>query len=238
LGALVAFLSAQEKLYDPWKELIGFYQAYKTSSVTYSRALEYFDASPEHAMAAAGRNPFDLDGSISVEELTFETEDGTRLLSDISFSLKPCGHMALVGFSGSGKSTLAQCIVQLYRYTHGRIFIGQKDVASLAKKDVIANVGFVAQAPFIFDGTIEENLLYAWQPMPANEDAANRGVHPTLDQEIQVLQQSGIFVDVLRFGLNTTLNGREHKNLISQIIRLRKKFLGEFAAELQEYIEH
>jgi ABC-type multidrug transport system fused ATPase/permease subunit len=48
LGALVAFLSAQEKLYDPWKELIQFYQAYQTASVTYSRTVEYFDVATEH----------------------------------------------------------------------------------------------------------------------------------------------------------------------------------------------
>ena len=238
MGTLVAFLSAQEKLYDPWKELIGFYQAYKTSSVTYDRTMQYFDLRPEHALTTEGREPFDLDGSISVEDLSFETDDGTRLLSDISFSLKPCEHMALVGFSGSGKSTLAQCIVQLYRYTHGRITIGQKEVATLSKKDIVANIGFVSQHPFIFDGTIEDNLLYAWRAMPANEDETAQRDPPTLDEQIQVLQQSGIFVDVLRFGLNTMLNGLEHQGLISQIIRLRKKFLGEFGAELREYIEH
>jgi ABC-type multidrug transport system fused ATPase/permease subunit len=238
LGALVAFLSAQEKLYDPWKELIEFYQAYKASSVTYDRTMEYFDIKPEHALVADGRKPFDLDGSITVEDLSFETEDGTRLLSEISFSLKPCEHMALVGFSGSGKSTLAQCIVQLYRYTRGRIAIGQKEVASLSKKDVVANIGFVSQNPFIFDGTIEDNLLYAWKALPENEDSANQSDRPSLDQKIQVLQQTGIFVDVLRFGLNSKLHGSAHQGLISQIIRLRKKFLAEFSTELQEYIEH
>jgi len=44
----VAFLSAQEKLCDPWKELIQFYQAYQTASVTYSRTMEYFDVAPQH----------------------------------------------------------------------------------------------------------------------------------------------------------------------------------------------
>jgi len=146
--------------------------------------------------------------------------------------------MALVGFSGSGKSTLVQCIVQLYRYTHGRIAIGQKELAALSKKDVSANIGFVSQHPFIFDGTIEENLLYALRAMPSHANAANQSDRPTLDQKIQVLQQSGIFVDVLRFGLNARLNDREHQGLISQVIRLRKKFLGEFADELKEYIEH
>ncbi len=238
LGALVAFLSGQGKLYDPWKELIEFYQAYKTSSVTYGRTMEYFDTKPEHAMAADGREPFDLDGSITVEDLSFETEDGTRLLSEISFSLKPCEHMALVGFSGSGKSTLAQCIVQLHRYTRGRITIGQKEVANLSKQDIVANIGFVSQDPFIFDGTIEDNLLYAWKAMPSNADSESQSEGPTLDQRIQVLQQSGIFVDVLRFGLNTKLHGSAHQALISQIIRLRQKFLDEFAAELREYIEY
>ncbi len=238
LGALVAFLSAQEKLYDPWKELIEFYQAYKTSSVTYHRTMQYFDTRPDHTLAPDGRSPYDLDGSITVEDLSFEAEDGTRLLSEISFSLKPCEHMALVGFSGSGKSTLAQCIVQLHRYTGGLITIGKKEVATLTKKDIVANIGFVSQNPFIFAGTIEDNLLYAWKAIPENENTANQSDRPSLDHRIQVLQQSGFFVDVLRFGLNTKLAAREHQDLISKIIRLRRKFLGEFAAELKEHIEH
>ena len=65
LGSLVAFLSAQEKLLDPWKELIDFYQVYQDTSVKYRRTMEYFDEAPEHVMApgrpgavcAGGRHP-------------------------------------------------------------------------------------------------------------------------------------------------------------------------------------
>ena len=145
LGALVAFLSAQEKLYDPWKELIQFYQAYQTASVTYSRTMEYFDVAPEHSLAPEGRRPHELEGSIEVKDLSFVVEDGTRLLSEINFNLKHGEHMALVGFSGSGKSTLAQCIVQLYKYSGGKILIDQKEVSQLSKKDIIHNIGFVSQ---------------------------------------------------------------------------------------------
>ena len=56
LGALVAFLSAQDKLYDPWKELIDFYQAYQTAQVTYDRTMDYFDVKPEHALMPEDRN--------------------------------------------------------------------------------------------------------------------------------------------------------------------------------------
>lgn len=237
LGALVAFLSAQEKLYDPWKELIEFYQAYKTSVVTYNRTMQYFDAVPEFSLVPEGRRSFDLDGGITVEDLSFVTEDGTRLLSNISFELKPGEHMALVGFSGSGKSTLAHCIVQLQRYTGGRVTIDQQELAALSKKDVSANVGFVSQTPFIFDGTIEDNLLYAWRAKSDYEYNSDNSALPTLDRKIQVLQQSGVFIDVLRFGLNTKLKAAEHPDLVSQIIELRKKFLENWTSGMTEHIE-
>jgi ABC-type multidrug transport system fused ATPase/permease subunit len=238
LGALVAFLSAQEKLYDPWKELIEFYQAYQTSSVTYKRTMEYFDAATEHALVPEGRDTYDLDNGIAVEDLSFVAEDGTRLLSEVNFTLNPGEHMALVGFSGSGKSTLAHCIVQLYKYTDGRISIGRHDVAALSKKDIISNIGFVSQTPFIFEGTIEDNLLYAHLAQ-INGKLGDEGTKlPSLDRKIEILQQCGIFLDVLRFGLNTRLNHDQHQDLKSQIIVLREKFLREFAEKLSDYIEY
>ena len=92
-----------------------------------------------------------------------------------------------------------------------------REVDELSKKDITRNVGFVSQNPFIFSGTIQENLLYGCL---ANTDGGQNGGNdrmPTLDDIIAVLQQTGIFVDVLRFGLNTVLkidqdqesNGRE-----------------------------
>jgi ABC-type bacteriocin/lantibiotic exporter with double-glycine peptidase domain len=87
LGALVAFLSAQEKLYDPWKELIEFYQVYQDASVSYRRTMSYFNTFPEHALEPSGREPFDLEPTIEVKDLSFVTESGIVLLDRLSFSL-------------------------------------------------------------------------------------------------------------------------------------------------------
>jgi len=238
LGALVAFLSAQEKLYDPWKELIQFYQAYQTASVTYNRTMEYFNLAPEHPLVPEGRRPYALKGRIQVDDLSFVTEDGSQLLSEINFSLKHGEHMALVGFSGSGKSTLSQCIVQLVKYTGGKILLDQKEVSSeLSKKDITHNIGFVSQTPFIFEGSLEENLLYARMAMINGEQANERPDMPGLDDRILVLQQTGLFTDVLRFGLNMVLDPDRHGDIIEQILNIRKIFWKDYRAELAKFIE-
>ncbi|MBN1930846.1 MAG: ABC transporter ATP-binding protein/permease [Desulfobacterales bacterium] len=237
LGALVAFLSAQEKLYDPWKELIDFYQSYQDASISYYRTMEYFDLLPEYELEPSGRKPFDLAGSLEVQELSFEPESGIKLIDNVTFSLRPGEHLALVGFSGSGKSTLAQCIGQLYKYTGGHVWIGEKEVSNLSKRDIINNLGFVSQMPFIFSGTIKENLLYACSAKIKEDGSDKDDVMPTLDDMIEVLQQTGLFVDVLRFGLHAIIDRQKNKEMGNQLIRVRRKFHLKFGKELSEYVE-
>jgi ABC-type multidrug transport system fused ATPase/permease subunit len=237
LGALVAFISAQEKLFDPWKELIEFYQVYQEGSVTYRRTMEYFDAEPEYDIEPKGRKPFELEGGIEIKDLSFVTETGVSLLDGINVSLKAGEHLALVGFSGSGKSTLALCIGQLYKYTGGNIRIGDQEVSKLSKKDMTNNMGFVAQNPFIFDGTIEENILYACEAKRDGDGRKTDSGLPSLDDVIAVLHQTGIFADVLRFGLNAVLQHDQDESFVKVLIRIRENFQREFGEELAEYVE-
>lgn len=237
LGALVAFLSAQEKLYDPWKELIQFYQVYQDASVRYERTMSYFDAEPEFAMTAEGRDPFELEGRLEVEDLSFVTEDGIRLLEGIQFTLEPGEHLGLVGFSGSGKSTLAQCVGQLYKYSAGSIRLDGQEVADLSKQDMTQNMSFVSQTPFIFDGTIEDNLLYGCAAAKTDENPSDDDGMPSLDDRIAILHQTGLFVDVLRFGLNAQLHGEEHQDLRDTVIRVRNSFQRDFGKKLADYVE-
>lgn len=237
LGALVAFLSAQEKLYDPWKELIEFYQVYQDASVRYKKSMRIFSVMPEYPQLPDGRPRYQLAGPLEVSDLSYVTEDGISLISGINFDLKQGEHMALVGFSGSGKSTLAQCVGQLYKYTGGHISVDGHEVADLSKLDVAQNIGFVSQSPFIFDGTIEDNLLYSCDALIHNEDDRRAYPLPSRDEIIEVLQQTGVFVDVLRFGLNAILAGRQHAELVSRLVRVREKFRDMFADDLADYVE-
>lgn len=236
LGALVAFLSAQEKLYDPWKELIEFYQVYQDGKINYYKTMNYFDVEIEHELAPIDREPYELDVSINIENMSLETKEGIKLLDDVSLNIAPGEHVALVGFSGSGKSSLALCIAQLYKYTSGHATIGNKEISELTKADITKNMGLVSQSPFIFDGTIKDNLMYSYTALHGEECALDGDCKPELDGLVHVLQQSGLFVDVLRFGLNTIVEGTAEA-FIPVIIKMRENFQKEFGDSVEEWIE-
>lgn len=239
LGALVAFLSAQEKLYDPWKELIDFYQLYQDATVRYARTMEAFDIEAEGNLLPQGREALRLEPSVDVKHVNYVTDSGLRLLSDVSVTLAPGELLALVGFSGSGKSTLAMCVNQLYHYSTGHVTIGGQEVEGLTKLDLARNVGYVAQSPLIFNGSIRDNLVYAVRA--ANNGDADSA--PSRDDLINVLQQSGLFSDVLRFGLRAKLPqadtraGGQREKLPARLVRIRAKFQEEFGGTLADFVE-
>jgi ABC-type multidrug transport system fused ATPase/permease subunit len=237
LGSMVAFLSAQEKLYDPWKELIEYYQVYQDASVRYHRVMQHFDLPAEDNPAIAMEPLTKLAGHLKVSNLGYTTANGIPLLKGVSVSLQAGEHMALVGFSGSGKSTLVHCIAKMFDYSSGSILLDNREVKNISKKELIRHVGYISQHPFIFSGTIRENLLYAHRAANSIESSSREEYQPpSLDHLILSLQQAGFFVDVIRFGLNSFLAPSETE-MIAKVIRIRKRFREDYKQSLGEHIE-
>ncbi len=237
LGAMVAFLSAQEKLFDPWKELIDFYQTYQDATVRYRRTLRYFDSVPEFTLDLINTSKQQLTGRIDVSNLIYDTIEGHRLLNGISFTLAAGEHLAVVGYSGSGKSTLIQSIGKMFNYTSGSIQLDGRELSTLPKNEVIQNIGYVSQNPFIFTGSIEENLLYAYKAATVTGNGNPASELPIdLDRMILVLQQVGLFVDVIRFGLDSFI-APDNEKTAQKIIRIRHRFRENFGDKLNAYVE-
>jgi len=235
IGSLVAFLSAQEKLYDPWKEMIRYYQAYQTAVVTYRRAMRTYDAIAEEADDDGEPDMQPLEGDVIVDQVSYRTGGGATLLRDISLELEAGSHLALVGASGSGKSTLAHCIVGLVPPSEGRITIGGRALTELSRAALSRTVAFVPQEPFVFRGTIGQNLYY-----PAE---ANRPTGPAcfpqeqLHSCIEVIQQVGFFVDVLGFGLDNALGDAACDELKDAIVAARKRLDEAMEDALAAHVE-
>ncbi len=237
LGSIVAFLSAQEKLYDPWKELIDFYQVYQDASIRYKKSMTMFDHKTEFVVSSDSANFRPGKGRIEIKDLGFSPAEGVTLIDKVNLTIEAGEHLALVGFSGSGKSTLAKCIGQLYNHTAGELLLDGHAVSSLSKQEIIQHIGFISQSPFISTGTVDDNLLYSAKAIRDYPTGNGELPEPSLDDKIEVLQQTGIFVDILRFGLNTVLDEAALPELEDKILRLRKSFQENFKEELADHVE-
>ena len=238
LGALVAFLSANEKLYDPWKELMDFYQTYQDASVSYERIMEYFQGDPEFASEPADpRPPLALTGALSAKDLVLEVPGGIQLLKGVSLDIAPGELVALVGFSGSGKSTLALCLCQILKYSAGTATFDGNDIDALPKSDIADNMGIVSQHPFIFEGSIKDNLLYSINARRAAHNLTGDDQMPSLDEIIAVVQQVGLFADILRFALNSVFKEGRKENLVKKVVRVREAYHAGHAESLADWVE-
>ena len=237
LGALVAFLSAYEKVYDPWKEIIEYYQELQDARVRYRRVMDYFNVAPEFAVCPENRPVYQLEGRIEVSQLGYTIEGQMELLKNIHFDLGPGEQMALVGFSGSGKSTLAMLVGQLYRHREGRILIDGRDIQALSKTDVARNIGFVAQHPFIFDGTVRENLLYGFQALSLCDEDGGGPEPPARERLLDMVCKVGVEGDIIRWGLNTVISEQRHHPLMVKIFEMRRVVHERLSASGDDAVE-
>jgi ABC-type multidrug transport system fused ATPase/permease subunit len=217
LGALVAFLSAYEKVYDPWKELIEYYQSYQDAQIRYRQVMKIFDLDPPHALLPSGREQLSLQGNIKLKNVTYTVASGVRLLEDINLDIRAGEQVALVGYSGSGKSTLALLIAQLYDPSRGSIEIDGYSISNLSKVDMGNSVAMIAQQPFIFSGTLYENLMYGIQAIGSEKRQL-----PDRSQILDVVRQVGLQDDIIRFGLQAVLTLEECKPFRKKFLRMRQ----------------
>ncbi|TFG11754.1 ABC transporter ATP-binding protein [Candidatus Thorarchaeota archaeon] len=97
---------------------------------------------------------------IYFEDVTFEYVEDTPVLKDVTFRVKPGKTVAIVGHTGAGKTTVAALINRFYDPTKGRILIGNQDLRDITLESLHDNVSLIPQEPYLFDGTIIENIRY------------------------------------------------------------------------------
>lgn len=239
LGALVAFLSAYEKLYDPWKELMDYYQDLQDSRVRYRQIMEYFDVKPEFELEPPDdRSPIPMEGRIEIRDLSYVVDNQIRILDQISLNLDAGEQLGLVGLSGSGKTTLALIMGQLYSYNGGHVLIDGNELKSLTKFDVSNSIGYVAQQPFIFDGAISENILYACQSLLLTSRGRSAAhALPDRTEILRVVEQVGLTEDILKAGFDTILHRNSHDAFARKIVEVRKEFHKRWGSELTNVAE-
>jgi len=196
-GEFVAFFAYASMLYDPLGRLHGINHMLAAGKASGERVFEILD----HPVAIQNPEkpiPFeDVLGVIRYEKVGFAYPDRPEVLTDFDLTLKPGEVTAFVGHTGAGKSTVANLLLRYYDVTSGKVTINGNDVKDYDLGDLRSHIGYVAQEPFLFDGTVRTNMLLA------NESA-------TEEQIIEGLKSARAwgFVQRLPQGMDTLIGER------------------------------
>ncbi|HWP34796.1 MAG TPA: ABC transporter ATP-binding protein [Thermodesulfobacteriota bacterium] len=160
LGSLLAFVTYLGSLYTPVRALARLSNQAQAAGASAERLVDLLapDGGPAEApdAVAIGRAA----GHVVFDRVTFAYRPGRPVLSELSFEIRPGEMVALVGPSGVGKSTVVKLLLRLYDPTGGAILLDGRDIRTLAFASLRAQFALVLQDPYIFDGTVRENLRY------------------------------------------------------------------------------
>ena len=161
VGELVAFLFYLALFYEPIGKLHGLNQMLQAARAGGERVFDILDATEERKdIAESNPLPEPVRGEVEFREVHFEYTEDKPALHDISLTAKPGQMTALVGPTGAGKSTLVNLLPAFYEATGGAITIDGQGIATTSLESLRKNISVVSQEPFLFNGTVGENIAY------------------------------------------------------------------------------
>lgn len=161
VGVLVAFLFYIQRFFDPIRSLTLQYSVMQRAMASGQRLTEVLDV-PVDIRDAPNATALskDMDGSVEFKDVVFGYNPSHPVLKHVSFKVNPGETVALVGPTGSGKSSCMSLIHRFYDVQQGQVLVGGHDVRSLTQDSLGEQIAMVLQEPFLFTGTVFENIRY------------------------------------------------------------------------------
>jgi ATP-binding cassette subfamily B protein len=188
IGLLVGFLAYINSFYHPLRQLAALWANFQTAMAAWDRISNILSletnlkVTPSHCV---DKSP----AYLSFRNVSFTYPNGKEVLHHVSFNLERGKTYAFVGPTGGGKTTTASLIARLYDATRGLISLDGKDIRSYEPEERTRKIGFILQEPFLFTGTVHDNILYG---NPEYQNLTN-------EELAQVIEESGLETLLSRF---------------------------------------
>ena len=160
VGVMVAFLFYVQRFFDPIRSLTIQYSVMQRAMASGKRIFEVLDVPLAINYDHNAINPETIQGSVEFREVTFSYIENQPVLDKVSFTVSPGETIALVGKTGSGKTSITSLLNRFYEVDDGTILIDGIDVRNYSKQSLGRNIAMVLQDPFLFTGTIFDNIRY------------------------------------------------------------------------------
>jgi ATP-binding cassette subfamily B protein len=160
VGAWYLFINSLDYFMFPILNLTSFWAQIQGGLSAAERAFALIDADP-NVVQVDNKDVPSLKGDIRFEGLAFRYIDKEPILSDFNLHIRPGENLALVGHTGAGKSSIAKLIARFYEFQGGELLIDGHDIRTFDLQQYRRQLGIVSQVPFLFSGTVEDNIRYA-----------------------------------------------------------------------------
>jgi len=169
IGALTAFFLYLNRFFQPIQLLVQQYNTYQQGQASVNKLRDLVDTEPEVREAPDAIELPPIEGEVVFEHLSFGYDPDRLVIEDVDLRVAPGETVAFVGPTGAGKSTLAKLVTRFYDPTVGRVLIDGHDLRGVTMHSLRSQLGVVPQEPFLFAGTIGDNIAFA-RPSASDEE--------------------------------------------------------------------
>ncbi len=169
IGELTAFVLYLTVFFAPIQQLVQLYNTYQQGQAAVSKLRDLLDTEPSVSEDPDAAALPEIEGEISFEKLNFSYEIGQSVLKEVDLVIHPGETFAFVGETGAGKSTMAKLIIRFYDPDSGQVLIDGHNIKGVTLASLRRQFGYVPQEPFLFAGTIRDNIGFA-RPDATDDD--------------------------------------------------------------------
>jgi len=162
VGLLIGFLAYVNNFYHPLRQLAGMWASFQTAMAGWDRISQILSLDT-NLPVIEGHSKNSDPAYLSFRNVSFTYPNGKEVLHHVNFDLERGKTYAFVGPTGGGKTTTASLIARLYDATKGSVLLDGKDIRSYTPEERAGKIGFILQEPFLFSGTVRDNILYGNQ---------------------------------------------------------------------------
>ncbi|AZI27607.1 ABC transporter ATP-binding protein [Pedobacter sp. G11] len=159
LGLLVSYISYSTNFYNPLRQLAALWTSFQVAMASWDRISQILLLQSDLAQVDVHES-IKSDALLEFRNVHFSYDDSKEILHNINLKFEKGKTYALIGPTGGGKTTTASLISRLYDATKGTVFLDGKDIRSFSPEERTQKIGFILQEPFLFTGTVKDNILY------------------------------------------------------------------------------
>ncbi len=168
IGAWYLFIMSLDQFFFPVLNLTAFWAQIQSGLSAAERVFALIDADP-NVLQTEKQDVPRLKGEIKFEDFDFSYSDKEPILTNFNLVIQPGETLALVGHTGAGKSSIAKLIARFYEFQKGKLLVDGRDIRTFELGQYRRQLGIVSQVPFLFSGTVIDNIRYAVPGVPEEE---------------------------------------------------------------------